>query len=188
MKIPILLALLPMAAANVAAQGYTISNLGNSPSEDPAWMWESFADTVMGGKSELTPPAVVDADGSKAMLLAGRVVTKGGGFIQVRLRYGKDRFDASAWSGVEVEVDARSETSWHIFLRTRDTLFPWSYYGAPFKPSSSRSTIRIPWSAFEAASTLRKNVRTDSISSVALVAAFEDFNAYLRIYRVGFYK
>lgn len=177
-----------MAAASAAAQGYTIANLGNSPSEAPVWVWESFADTVMGGNSELESPVVIDADGTKAMLLAGRVVTKGGGFIQVRLKYGKERFNASPYSGVEIEVDARSETSWYVFLRTRDNVFPWSYYGAPFRPSATRTTIRIPWSSFEAASTLRKSVRPEYISSVALVAAFEDFNAYLRIYRVGFYQ
>lgn len=179
---------MPMALVAVSAEDYTISNLSASPSESPGWLWESFADRVMGGKSDLVPPAVVDGDGGKALLLAGRVVTKGGGFIQVRLRNGKDKFDASAYSGVELEVDARTATSWYVFLRTKDNLFPWSYYGAQFRPGTSRSTIRISWSAFEAASTGRKSPRTEFLTSVAIVAAFEDFNAYMRIYRVGFYR
>jgi len=179
---------MPMAMVAVSAQDYTISNLAASPSETAGWIWESFADRVMGGKSELVPPAVVDVDGTKALLLAGRVVTKGGGFIQVRLRYGKDKFDASQYAGVEIEVDARTATSWYVFLRTKDNLFPWSYYGAQIRPSDTRSTIRIPWSAFEAASTGKKTVRTEYLTSVALVAAFEDFNAFMHIYRVGFYR
>lgn len=188
MKTVMLLLAMPVAVSSLCAQDYTISNLALSPSETAGWIWESFADRVMGGKSELVPPAVVEVDGTKAMLLAGRVITKGGGFIQVRLRYGKGTFDASQYAGVEIAVDARTATSWYVFLRTKDNLFPWSYYGSQFRPSTARSTIRIPWSAFEAASTGRKSVRTEYLTSVALVAAFEDFNAFMHIYRVGFYR
>jgi len=187
MKTIVLLSLLPLVAAGVGAQGYTLSNPGASPSEAPGWIWESFADTVMGGKSELVPPAIVAAEGGKALLLAGRVITKGGGFIQVRLKHEPGLFDASGYTGVEVEVDARTTTSWYVFLRTKDNVFPWSYYGASISPGPQKSVIRIPFSAFKAESTLRKSVRTEFLSSVALVAAYEDFNAYMRIYRVGFY-
>lgn len=179
---------LVIAGAAAWAQGYTISNLSSTPTETRGWVWESFADKVMGGKSELTPPAVIDGEGGKAMLLAGRVITKGGGFIQVRLKYGDELFDASSWAGVEIEVDSPAEGSYFVFLRTKDNFFPWSYYGASFKPTPNRTTIRIPWSAFKAESTTKKTVRTQLLSSVALVAAFTDFNAYLRIYSVRFYK
>lgn len=141
----------------------------------------------MGGKSELVPPAIIEADAGKALLLAGKVVTKGGGFIQVRLKHGKGLFDASGYTGVEVEVDARTASSWYVFLRTKDNVFPWSYYGATISPKTKKSVIRIPFSDFKAESTLRKTVRTEFLSSVALVAAYEDFNAYMRIYSVGFY-
>jgi len=188
MKTIALLLAMPLAMATASAEEYTISNLSSSPSEAPSWIWESFTDRVMGGKSELVSPIIIDGDGGKALVLAGRVITKGGGFIQVRLRYTKGTFDASAYSGVELEVDAQTETSWYVFLRTKDNFFPWSYYGAPFKPSATRSSIRIPWSAFKAESTGKKDVRTQFLSSVAIVAAFEDFNAYMRIYRVGLYR
>ncbi len=188
MKIYLLLGLLSVACAQSFAQAYRLSDLSVTPSETPGWVWESFADTVMGGNSELAPPAIIDAEGGKALLLAGKVVTKGGGFIQVRLKYGKQLFDASEYSGVEIDVDASSEGSYFVFLRTKDTNFPWSYYAAPFKPQVVKGTIRIPWTSFVAASTLRKTVRPEYISSVALVAANKDFNAYLRIYGVRFYK
>jgi len=188
MKTIMLLAMLPLAAASAGAQVFSVSNLSRSPSEAPGWVWESFADRVMGGKSELVPPAVIDADGGKALLLAGKVITKGGGFIQVRLKHEQGLFDASGYTGVEMEVDARTTTSWYVFLRTKDNVFPWSYYGATIRPTPQKSVIRIPFSAFKAESTLRKSVRTEFLSSVALVAAFEDFNAYMRIYRVGFYQ
>jgi len=188
MKTLMLLALLPLVTAGLQAQALVLSNLSESPSEAPGWVWESFADTVMGGKSELVPPAIIEADGSKALLLAGKVITKGGGFIQVRLKHGKGLFDASGYTGVEVEVDARTASSWYVFLRTKDNVFPWSYYGATISPKTQKSVIRVPFSAFKAESTLRKSVRTEFLSSIALVAAYEDFNAYMRIYSVGFYK
>lgn len=187
MKTLVLLALLPLVAAGLEAQAFSLSNLALSPSEAPGWVWESFADTVMGGNSELVPPAIIEAEGSKALLLAGKVITKGGGFIQVRLKHGKGLFNASGYTGVEVEVDARSAKSWYVFLRTKDNLFPWSYYGAPISPAPQKSVIRVPFSAFKAESAGRKAVRAEYLSSIALVAAFEDFNAYMRIYRVGFY-
>ncbi len=141
----------------------------------------------MGGKSLLVPPTVVDTDGGKALLLAGKVITKGGGFIQVRLKHQDGLYDASGYTGVELEVDARTPTSWYVFIRTKDNLFPWSYYGASISPTLQKSVIRIPFSAFKAESTGKKAIRTQFLSSVALVAAYEDFNAYMRIYQVGFY-
>ncbi len=179
---------LPLAMAGAYADGYVISNLNNTPSEQEGWVWEAFADRVMGGKSELVPPVIVEAEGQKALLLAGRVITRGGGFIQVRLRHSKDRFDASAYSGIEIEVDARTPNSWYIFLRTKDNFFPWSYYRAQFEAAPERSVIRIPWSSFTAESTGKKAIRPEYLSSVGIVAAFEDFNAYMRIYRIGFYR
>ena len=190
MKTPLFLALLPLAMAGpapAAAQGLVLSDLSSVPSEARGWVWESFADRVMGGKSELVPPTVLAAEKGNALLLAGKVITKGGGFIQVRLKHEPDLFDASSFTGIEIEVDARSPRSWFVFLRTKDNFFPWSYYSAPFSPAADRSVIRIPFADFKAEATGRKNVRTQFLSSVALVAAFEDFNAYLRIYRVALY-
>jgi hypothetical protein len=179
--------MIPLASAVAWPQGYTLSNFSISPTETPGWVWESFADRVMGGKSDLQPPAVMATEGGKALLLAGTVVTKGGGFIQVRLKREKGLFDASAFTGVELEVDARTTSSWYVFLRTKDNLFPWSYYAASIQPTAEKSVIRVPFTAFKGEATARKDVRPEFLSSVAIVAAFKDFAAYMRIYRVGFY-
>jgi hypothetical protein len=188
MKPMVVTGVLVIAGAAAWAQGYALSNLSSTPTEIQGWVWESFADKVMGGKSELTPSALIDGEGGKALLLAGRVITKGGGFIQGRLKYGDELFDASSWAGIEIEVDSPAEGWYFVFLRTKDNFFPWSYYGTSFQPAPSRTTIRIPWSASKAESTMKKSVRTQLLSSVALVAAFTDFNACLRIYSVRFHK
>ena len=104
--------LMSLPAKTGAAQAYTISDFGKTPSEAPGWVWESFSDGVMGGKSELAAPRLVEAEGRKALLLAGKVVTKGGGFIQVRLRHDPSLFDAGSFAGVELEVDDATSKSW----------------------------------------------------------------------------
>jgi hypothetical protein len=154
----------------------------------PGWVWEGFADTVMGGNSSLASPGIVDTPGGPAYRMTGRVVTKGGGFIQVRLDHEEGRFDASSYAGVEVTVDAPAGGSYFVFLRTKDNLFPWSYYGAPLDLPGGARTIRLPWSAFEANSTLRTHIRTDRLLNVAMVAAFKDFEPALKVYRVSLYR
>ncbi|TVR06374.1 MAG: hypothetical protein EA403_00900 [Spirochaetaceae bacterium] len=188
MRSLLLIVVFGASVAPLPGQSLVLSNLGASPSEAQGWVWEAFADTVMGGSSELSPPIVLDLDEGKALLLAGRVVTRGGGFIQVRLKYDARSFDASGYSGVEIDLSSPNEGSYFIFLRTRDSLFPWSYYGAPVRPTDRRTTIRIPWSSFSAQSTLRTTLRPDRLTSIAMTAAFEDFNALLHIYRVGLYR
>jgi energy-converting hydrogenase Eha subunit G len=55
------------------------------------WAWEFFSDRVMGGQSNLDQPG-------------GAVNTKGGGFIQVRIRRTQGVLDASEWKGIEATV------------------------------------------------------------------------------------
>lgn len=120
--------------------------------------------------------------------MTGQVVTKGGGFIQVRLDHPDGRFDASTYTGVEVVLDAPEDGNYFVFLRTKDNIFPWSYYGALLDLPGGIRTIRLPWTAFEAKSTLRKTIRTDRLLNVALVAAFKDFEPDLKIYRVSLFR
>jgi len=170
------------------AQDLVLSDQEAGVFQAPGWTWESFADTVMGGNSELVPPRVVTTEAGSALLLAGRVVTKGGGFIQTRLKYGEKSFDASGYAGIEVSLAAPAEGNYFVFLRTRDNFFPWSYYSAPLAVTPEKNSFRLPWSAFTAESTGKKTVRPDRLSSVALTAAFKDFISDLRIYRVALYS
>jgi hypothetical protein len=89
---------------------------------------------------------------------------------------------------VEVVLDAPPGGNYFVFVRTKDNLFPWSYYGALLDLPGGMRTLRLPWSAFEGQSTLRKTIRPDRLSNVALVAAFKDFEPDLKIYRVSLYR
>lgn len=190
MKYSLFLSALPLVlmALPLAAQDFVLFDYSAGVPQQTGWEWQSFADRVMGGKSDLITPSVVNTPDGPAWRLAGKVVTKGGGFIQVRLEKQKGNFDASAFSGIEVSVSAEAGGSYFVFLRTKDNFFPWSYYSAPLALTGGKQTVRLPWSAFSAESTGRKTVRAESLSSVALVAAFKDFDADLKIYRVALYK
>jgi hypothetical protein len=171
-----------------ASQDLVLSDFPAGLAQAPGWVWEGFADTVMGGNSSLASPGIVNTPAGPAYRMTGQVVTKGGGFIQVRLDHPASRFDASTYTGVEVVLDAPAGGNYFVFLRTKDNLFPWSYYGALLDLTGGKQTIRLPWSAFEAKSTLRKSIRTDRLMNVALVAAFKDFEPDLKIYRVSLYR
>ncbi len=151
------------------------------------WQWQGFADTVMGGRSTLESPGLVNTEYGPALRLAGQVVTRGGGFIQVRLQ-NQGIFNADAFRGVEVELRARRAGSYYVFARTRDNSFPWSYYGAPLQLSQEKQVIQILWSDFQGQATLRRTIRPHLLTSLALVAAYEDFQADLEIFRVGLFQ
>jgi energy-converting hydrogenase Eha subunit G len=68
------------------------------------WAWEFFSDRVMGGRSGLDQPVVLGSGSDRALPLAGAVNTKGGGFIQVRIRRTQGVLDASEWKGIEATV------------------------------------------------------------------------------------
>jgi hypothetical protein len=186
---PFLLPLLTISLAfPLGAQTLTLSDFSQSTFEAPGWQWQGFADTVMGGRSTLDQPRIESTTWGRALRLTGQVVTRGGGFIQVRLQHSNNRFDGTDFAGVEIEVQSPSTGSYYVFARTRDNTFPWSYYGAKFEPQATRTTIRIPWQDFLPESTLRRTIRPDRITSLALVAAYADFQADLSIFRIGLYR
>ena len=94
------------------------------------WTWEYFSDRVMGGRSELVPPGIMGAGSDRALHLSGTVNTKGGGFIQARIRREKGAVDASSWKGIEATIEWRG----------------------------GKATLRIPWSSFEGASARQPGV------------------------------
>jgi len=81
----------------------------------------SYGETKL--KSDLASPGIVNTPSGPGYRLSGKVITKGGGFIQVRLDWPDGPFDASDYRGVEVVVDAPAGGKYFVFLRTRDNFF-----------------------------------------------------------------
>jgi hypothetical protein len=170
------------------AQNLPLADFQAGLTSAPGWTWRGFADRVMGGRSDLVEPGIINTPDGLALRLAGKVVTRGGGFIQVRLDHAAGRFDASGYTGVELVLSAPPGGGYYAFLRTKDNVFPWSYYGALLELDGSVQTVRLPWSSFKAESTLRKAARVRYLENIALVAAYLDFEPDLKIYRVGLYR
>jgi len=152
--------LLLFVALPLSSQAMILADFPAGMPQADGWTWEYFSDRVMGGRSELVPPGITGAGGDRVLRLSGTVNTKGGGFIQARIRREKGAVDASSWKGIEATIE-------------------WP---------GGKATLRIPWSSFEGASAGRRELRPESLQSVALVAGEKDFQADLSIYRISFYR
>ncbi len=179
-------------AMPLAAENLVLADFPSGLYQTAGWRWVAFTDRVMGGRSDLDSPVLVRTSEGDALRLAGTVVTRGGGFIQARLEHEKGPFDGSVYRGVEVTLGAPPGGSYYVFVRTRDNALPWSYYRAPVHTVgdriSSAGIIRVPWEDFQGVSTRASRLRPQSLTSIALVAGFADFDSDLNIYRVALYR
>lgn len=111
--------------------------------------FQLVTDTVMGGVSQgtLTQETVL---GRQAYRLRGRVsLENNGGFIQMAADLNNDGsvLDASAFTGIELDVTGNSET-YNIHLRTSDLTRPWQSYRQSFIAGPEWETHRIPFTDF----------------------------------------
>lgn len=111
--------------------------------------WSYVADTVMGGvsKGQLTEELV---ERQMAHRLTGEVSTdNNGGFIQMASDLADgDAFDASGWTGVEIDVIGNGEV-YDLRLRTDQLTQPWQSFRTEFTATADWSTQRFPFTAFE---------------------------------------
>ena len=112
--------------------------------------WEFVADRVMGGVSrgQITPERL---DGRSAMRLTGKVsLENNGGFIQMAFDLNRGAaFDASGWTGIELDVRGNGET-YEVRLRTDALTRPWQSFRAAFTAPRDWETVQLPFERFEA--------------------------------------
>ena len=112
--------------------------------------WQLIEDTVMGGRSAGTMRREV-VRGREAIRLQGDVrLENNGGFIQIALDLAPDapHIDASAWSGIELDVSGNDET-YNLHLRTADVTRPWQSYRQSFVASPDWQTHWLAFDGFE---------------------------------------
>ena len=111
--------------------------------------WQLFTDQVMGGVSKGT--MVRDAvAGRPAIRMRGDVsLENNGGFLQIALDLSPDGtiFDASAWSGIELDVFGNGE-EYGVHLRTDALNRPWQSYRQSFKANAEWRTVHLPFDHF----------------------------------------
>lgn len=154
------------------------SNLGPS--------WRFVADTVMGGVSRgvVVPDVVADR---ACLCLRGQVSLEfNGGFVQASLDLNADGvMDASAYSGVELDVLGNNET-YNVHLRTADTRIVWQSYRASFVASPQWQRVRLPFATFTP-HRIAVSLNLHALKRIGLVAIGRAFAAELCVGCVALY-
>lgn len=149
--------------------------------------WEFVADAVMGGVSrgQASPASV---DGRDARRLTGQVsLDNNGGFIQMAFDLSDaGAFDASDWTGVEIELRGNAET-YELRLRTDQLTHPWQSFRTAFEAPPEWTTLRFPFAALEAH---RTSARFDPtrLRRLGLLAIGREFEADLAVSAVRLYR
>lgn len=155
----------------------------------------------MGGvsKAEVVPSTLAGFDEAerKCVLLRGKVSTaNNGGFVQISLDLANSippgaPVDASAFSGVELDVFCPRGESYNVHLRTPDCVaFP-SAYRATFKTKAlDFTTVRLPWSAFvgHGPGAAETPLDTTQLRRLGVLGFGRDFDAELAVAGVRFFK
>jgi len=149
--------------------------------------WRMFTDGVMGGVSTgtLTPASIDQRD---CLRLQGDVrLENNGGFVQAALDVeDTPAEDASAYTGIEIEVYGNDET-YNLHLRTGDLWLPWQSYRATFAAPARWQTLQLPFAEFSGYRT-GKPLDVTELERIGVVAIGRAFTADLCIGRVGFYS
>lgn len=149
--------------------------------------WRLITDGVMGGVSngQLT----LDTIGSKTCLrLRGDVrLDNSGGFVQAALDItGETAFDASAYSGVILEVYGNAQ-QYNLHLRTDDVWLPWQSYRATFHAPADWHTVRLPFTEFTG-SRIGTPLNIKRLERIGIVAIGRAFKADLCLARLALYR
>lgn len=149
--------------------------------------WRLVTDGVMGGLSQgnLT---LDNYKGRNCLRMRGDVTTENnGGFVQIALPLAdKEPFDASTYTGVELDVSGNKE-SYNIHFRTDNLWFPWQSYRYSFTTSPDWQTHRIAFASLTPYKTSQKFSRNEIIR-VGLVAIGREFKADLCLASIKFYS
>ena len=173
--------------ANSMLDGLVIDDRSNDDvTSNLGTRWQLVTDNVMGGLSQgrLTLDRYKDKN---CLRMRGDVTTENnGGFVQIALPLSdQDVFDASAYSGVEIEV-AGNDESYNIHFRTGDLWFPWQSYRSSFSATSEWQTYRIPFAELEKYKS-SNSFSPHKLKRIGLVAIGREFQADLCLAAIRFY-
>ena len=120
-----------------------------APAASIGTSWQLFTDQVMGGVSTGTMSREV-VGGRLAIRMRGDIrLENNGGFVQIALDLSPDSgvVDASAWSGIELDLYG-DDQEYGMHLRTSDLTRPWQSYRQSFRALPKWQTIRLPFAGF----------------------------------------
>lgn len=111
--------------------------------------WQLVTDRVMGGVSDGTLVRET-VSGRPALRMRGDVsLENNGGFVQMALDLAPDGgvIDASAWTGIELDVIGNDE-DYGLHLRTGAVERPWQSYRQSFRAGASWRTVQLAFADF----------------------------------------
>jgi hypothetical protein len=111
--------------------------------------WQLVTDRVMGGVSDGTLVRET-VSGRPALRMRGDVsLENNGGFVQMALDLTPDGgvVDASAWTGIELDVIGNDE-DYGVHLRTDAVERPWQSYRQSFRAGASWRTVQLAFADF----------------------------------------
>nr|WP_147111591.1 CIA30 family protein [Tateyamaria sp. syn59] len=149
--------------------------------------WEYVADTVMGGVSSGQANVEV-VEGREAVRLTGTVsLENNGGFVQIAFDLADGAvFDASGFTGVALDVLGNGE-SYDLRLRTDALTRPWQSFRSEFLAPDEWTTIRIPFTEFEAHRT-EASFDPARLRRVGILAIGREMQADVAVSGVRFYR
>lgn len=147
--------------------------------------WEYVADSVMGGVSSGSLSNEIVA-GRRAARLTGSVsLENDGGFLQMAFDInGGQSFDASAYTGLSLDVRGNGET-YDLRLRTTDLTRPWQSFRASFQTSPVWRTVRLDFADFCPNKT-DATLDPARLRRVGVLAVGRAFDADVAVARIGF--
>lgn len=104
--------------------------------------WEYVSDGVMGGRSS----GALQLEGTTARLTGQVSLENNGGFVQMAfdLVAGEQVFDASGWTGLELDVQGNGQ-DYDLRLRTTQLTRPWQSYRTAFQAPQTLETRQFPF-------------------------------------------
>jgi hypothetical protein len=149
--------------------------------------WRLVTDGVMGGLSKGNV-TLDNYKGRNCLRMRADVTTENnGGFVQIALPLSdKEAFDASAYTGVELDVSGNKE-SYNIHFRTDSLWFPWQSYRYSFTTSPDWQTHRIAFASLTPYKT-KQEFSQNEIIRIGLVAIGREFQADLCLASIKFYS
>ncbi len=110
-----------------------------------------------------------------------------GGFVQTALLLSEqDDFDATNYSGIELEVAGNNEP-YNIHIRTSGLWFPWQSYRFCFQATTEWQTLRFSFTEVKPYKT-SKRFQQQRLMRIGLVGIGRDFQADLCVASAKFYK
>jgi hypothetical protein len=140
----------PAMAQTLSRNAPIIDDLSRAaPEASIGTSWQLFTDQVMGGVSTGTMSREL-VGGRLAIRMLGDVrLENNGGFVQLALDLSPDAgvVDASAWSGIELDLYG-DDQEYGMHLRTSDLTRPWQSYRQSFRVLPEWHTTRLPFAGF----------------------------------------